>query len=132
MSRPAVQCPECQCNDVAVVSNSHKSSTCRIISTVLTATLILILVIMAIQIIDALRIVTLVNPNTGEIAYKYLFEGDSRNVPFGSFIENLPIGLLIINVLAIITVKIIQHILESYTNTQIICKQCGYTWTLND
>lgn len=132
MSKSAVQCPECQCSDVVVVSNPHKSATCRIISTVLTASLILILVIIAVEIINALRIVTLVNPNTGEIAYKYLFAGDSQDVPFGSFIEALPIGLLIINVLAIITVKIIQHILESYTNTQIICKECGYTRTLND
>ena len=97
MSKKTVQCPECQCNNVVLSSNQHKSATCRIISTVLTATLILILVIMAIQIIDAIRITTLINSETGEISYKYLFAGSSRNVPFGSFIETLPVILLVIN-----------------------------------
>ena len=132
MKKSEIQCPECQCNNVVVSSNQHKSATCRIISTVLTATLILILVIMAIQIVNAIRIVPITNPETGEIAYRYLFADDSQNMPLGFFIETLPIWLRIINVLAIITVKIIQHILESYTDTQIICKECGYTWTLKD
>lgn len=125
-------CPECKNNNIIVTSNPHKSPTCRIIATILTAMFILILVIMAIQIVDALRIVTLVNPKTGEITYKYLFAGDSRDIPLGSFIETLPIILLIINALALIAVKIIQHILESYNDTKNICNQCGYTWTLNN
>lgn len=132
MKKSATQCPECQKHDIVILSNQHKSPTCRIICTILTATLILLLVISVIEVIDAIRIITLVNQTTGEITYKYLFASNSRNMSLGSFVGTLPTVLIIINVLAIITVKIIQHILESYTDTQAFCKECGHSWMLED
>ena len=132
MKKKPIQCPECQNNEIITLPASHKSPACKIISTILTATLILIIIAYIICILNNLRIVTYTNPETGDMIHRYLFESNKNNSPFGDFIATFPNILLVINILSLITVKIIQHILESYIDSKFVCKECGYTWTQTD
>ena len=99
-----ITCPRCGSRELAFVTEYHKAIGCRIFSMILSGVLIMLLVLLATQSINA-------NP------------ANSNAEGLGSLIAVLAIVLAF--------VKIIQFSTESQTHVQAICKDCGHLWLLD-
>lgn len=99
----AIRCPYCKRREnIAFVTEYHKATICKIFSS-------LILIIICIII--------------GDIVFAFFHS------PTNTKITSIMLCLALSFVL--FWLKIIEHIIESKTHVQAICKDCGHIWLLN-
>ena len=74
------------------------------------------------DLIESLQLVPIIIKDT--IAYQYVIAD--------SFLKNFPAPLIILVALIYLSVKIMQHSIESQIEVYAICKECGTHWTIDD
>ncbi len=115
-------CPHCKSHDVAYFGYPQKSTGCRIIITIGKIIFAIIIAFVIINLIESLQLIPIVVEDT--IAYQYVIKDN--------FLEDFPAPLIILGALIYLSVKVIQHSVESQIEVYAICKECGTHWTIDD